>query len=60
MYPSLMRPPPTGYNCDRYEREAQTLASLTKRNIGDIRTRMNIASWPTGDEKPWDQRLWVN
>ena len=45
---------------ERYEREAQTLASLTGWNIGDIRKTMNIASVPVGEEKKWYQRLWTN
>jgi hypothetical protein len=45
---------------ERYEREAQTLASLTGWNISDIRKTMNIASLPTGEEKKWYQRLWTN
>lgn len=45
---------------ERYEREAQTLASLTGWNIGDIRRTMHIASVPAGEEKKWYQRLWVN
>ena len=45
---------------ERYEREAQTLASLTGWNIGDIRKTMNIASVPAGEEKKWYQRLWTN
>lgn len=45
---------------ERYEREAQTLATLTGWNIGDIRRTMNIAALPTGDEKKWYQRLWAN
>ena len=45
---------------ERYEREAQTLASLTGRNIGDIRKTMNIATWPIGEEKKWYQRLWMH
>jgi hypothetical protein len=45
---------------ERYEREAQTLASLTGWNIGDIRTQMNIASLPVSEEKRWYQRLWTN
>lgn len=45
---------------ERYEREAQTLASLTGWNIGDIRKMMNIASVPAGEEKKWYQRLWTN
>jgi hypothetical protein len=45
---------------ERYEREAQTLATLTGWNIGDIRKTMNIAALPVGDEKKWYQRLWNN
>jgi len=45
---------------ERYEREAQTLASLTGWNIGEIRKAMNIASVPAGEEKKWYQRLWTN
>ena len=45
---------------ERYEREAQTLASLTGWKIEDIRHAMHIASRPAGDETPWYQRLWVN
>jgi len=45
---------------DRYEREAQTLATLTGWNIGEIRKAMNIAALPTSDEKKWYQRLWNN
>lgn len=45
---------------ERYEREAQTLATLTGWNIGDIRKSMNITSLPTSDDKKWYQRLWNN
>lgn len=45
---------------ERHEREAQTLASLTGWNIGDIRKTMHLASGPIGKEKTWYQRLWVN
>lgn len=45
---------------ERYEREAQTLASLTGWNIGDIRKAMNIASLTPGEGKKWYQRLWAN
>lgn len=45
---------------ERYEKEAQTLATLTGWNIGEIRKSMNIASLPVGDEKKWYQRLWNN
>lgn len=45
---------------ERYEREAQTLATLTGWNIGEIRKTMNIAAVPVSDEKKWYQRLWSN
>ncbi|MEQ1795759.1 MAG: DUF2330 domain-containing protein [Nitrospira sp.] len=45
---------------ERYEKEAQTLATLTGWNIGEIRKTMNIASLPAGEEKKWYQRLWNN
>jgi hypothetical protein len=45
---------------ERYEKEAQTLATLTGWNIGEIRKTMNIAALPVGDEKKWYQRLWNN
>jgi len=45
---------------ERYEREAQTLATLTGWNIGEIRKAMNIAALPTSEEKKWYQRLWNN
>jgi hypothetical protein len=45
---------------ERYEREAQTLATLTGWNIAEIRRSMNIAALPTGDGKKWYERLWVN
>ena len=45
---------------ERYEREAQTLASLTGWNIGEIRKTMNIALLPGSEEKKWYQRLWAN
>lgn len=45
---------------ERYEREAQTLATLTGWDIGDIRKAMNIAALPTSDDKKWYQRLWNN
>jgi hypothetical protein len=45
---------------ERYEREAQTLATLTGWNIGEIRKSMNIASLPFVEEKKWYQRLWNN
>lgn len=45
---------------ERYEREAQTLATLTGWNIAEIRKAMNIAALPTGDDRKWYQRLWAN
>jgi len=43
---------------ERFEREAQTLATLTGWNIGEIRKAMNIAALPTSDEQKWYERLW--
>lgn len=45
---------------ERYEREAQTLATLTGWNIGDIRRTMNIETASVSIEKQWYQRLWAN
>jgi len=45
---------------ERYEREAQTLATLTGWNIVEIRKAMNIAALPTSDDRKWYQRLWTN
>ncbi|TKB64045.1 MAG: DUF2330 domain-containing protein [Nitrospira sp.] len=45
---------------ERYEREAQTLATLTGWNISEIRKSMDIAALPTNDNKKWYQQLWVN
>jgi hypothetical protein len=45
---------------ERYEREAQTLATLTGWNIGDIRKQMNIAALPAIEGKKWYQQLWAN
>ncbi|MBH0188289.1 MAG: DUF2330 domain-containing protein [Nitrospira sp.] len=45
---------------ERYEKEAQTLATLTGWNIGEIRKTMNIAAVPTVEGKKWYQRLWNN
>jgi hypothetical protein len=41
----------------RYEREAQTLASLTGWEIGDIRKNMDFAPTPM-PQKLWWQNLW--
>ena len=45
---------------ERYEREAQTLATLTGWNISDIRRTMNIETASAPIEKQWYQRLWAN
>jgi hypothetical protein len=45
---------------DRYEREAQTLATLTGWHIGEIRKTMNLESLPAADGRKWYQRLWSN
>jgi hypothetical protein len=45
---------------ERYEREAQTLATLTGWNIGEIRKAMNIAAVALPEEKAWYQRLWAD
>ena len=45
---------------ERYEREAQTLATLTGWSIGDIRRTMNIETTSAPIEKKWYQRLWSN
>jgi hypothetical protein len=45
---------------ERYEREAQTLATLTGWSIGEIRKSMNLAALPVSEEKKWYQRLWTN
>ncbi len=45
---------------ERYEREAQTLATLTGWHIGDIRKAMNLAAIPASEERKWYQRLWGN
>jgi hypothetical protein len=45
---------------ERYEKEAQTLATLTGWNIGEIRKTMNIAALPAGDGKKWYHQLWAN
>ena len=52
---------------DRWEKEAKTLASLTGRDINDIRDRMkeegmSAAALNLGDIKPtkWWQNLWGN
>jgi hypothetical protein len=45
---------------DRYEREAQTLATLTGWNIDDIRRTMNIEMASAPIAKMWYPRLWSN
>lgn len=45
---------------ERYEKEAQTLATLTGWNIGEIRKQMHITAVPAGDSKKWYQQLWAN
>ena len=51
---------PTAYRQqlrERYEKEAQTLATLTGWNIGDIRRTMHIETASALIEKQWYQRL---
>ncbi|MDH4185603.1 MAG: DUF2330 domain-containing protein [Nitrospira sp.] len=45
---------------ERYEREAQTLSTLTGWNIGDIRKAMHIETAFVPAEKKWYQTLWGN
>lgn len=42
----------------RFEKEAQTLSSLTGWNIADIRRKMNISSLPDSVEVPFWENLW--
>ncbi|MEE8525557.1 MAG: DUF2330 domain-containing protein, partial [Thermoanaerobaculia bacterium] len=42
----------------RQEHEAETLASLTGWDIGDIRDRMEIGEAAVEDDRPWWQKLW--
>ncbi|MFM7602148.1 MAG: DUF2330 domain-containing protein [Pseudanabaena sp.] len=42
----------------RFEKEAQTLASLTGWNIADIRRKMNISSLPEPVETPFWENIW--
>jgi len=42
----------------RYEREAQTLASLTGWDINAIRGNMDFTPVPVANPKPWWQNLW--
>jgi hypothetical protein len=46
--------------CERYEREAQTLANLTGWKIAEIRQTMNISSLPAAEGRKWYQRLWAD
>ena len=44
---------------ERYERQAQTLASLTGWDIETIRQKMGTDDlYPVPDARPWWQRLW--
>lgn len=43
---------------DRYERQAQTLATLTGWKISDIRKAMNLTARPIDDRAKWYERLW--
>ncbi len=42
----------------RFEKEAQTLASLTGWNIADIRRKMNLSSLPEPIEVPFWENIW--
>lgn len=43
----------------RFEKEAQTLASLTGWDIQKIRGKMNLqAAGPAGDDEPWWKSIW--
>jgi len=42
----------------RLEREAETLASLTGWDLGDIRERMEIGQAAAEDDRPWWKKLW--
>ena len=42
----------------RFEKEAQTLASLTGWNIADIRRKMNISTLPNPVEVPFWENIW--
>ena len=43
-----------------YEREAQTLASLTRWKIEEGRKSMNLALLPRNPDRKWYWRLWTN
>ena len=42
----------------RYERQAETLATLTGWNINDIRKAMNLTGRPAQESRKWYERLW--
>ena len=42
----------------RYERQAETLATLTGWNINDIRKAMNVTGRPAQESRKWYERLW--
>jgi Na+-translocating ferredoxin:NAD+ oxidoreductase RnfD subunit len=44
----------------RYEREAQTLASLTGWDLGTIRREMRLDGQALDQSRPWYERLWRN
>lgn len=44
----------------RYEREAQTLASLTGWDLGSIRLEMKLQGGAPDQNRPWYERLWKN
>lgn len=43
---------------ERFEREAQTLATLTGWDISRIRAEMEAAGTPPGDARPWWETIW--
>lgn len=43
---------------ERFEREAQTLASLTGWAIEDVRAEMTKAGMKPGESAPWWERIW--
>ncbi|BCA56275.1 conserved membrane protein of unknown function [Nitrospira sp. KM1] len=45
---------------ERHEREAQTLATLTGRDIGGIRKNMNLTAVVLPEQRTWYRRLWAN
>ena len=42
----------------RYERDAQTLATLTGWDINDVRKNMDFTPVPIASPKPWWENLW--